>query len=99
MRISKNPPTKKSKKTLDNEQKNISSLAEGYRKLAPYMNIGMVWAIAVILFTYLGIKLDEKFNSRPWLTLLGAIIGIVTGFYHFIKTVLSQHEKDHHNKK
>jgi hypothetical protein len=91
----KNPPNQNPKNFLDQKNKNISSLAEGYRKLAPYMNIGLVWAIAVIFFTYIGLKLDEKWNSGPWLTLTGAIFGIITGFYHFIKTVLSQEKKNH----
>ena len=90
----KNPPKQSPKHTLNQRNKNISSLAEGYRKLAPYMNIGLVWAIAVIFFTYIGLKLDEKWNSDPWLTLTGAIFGIITGFYHFIKTVLSQEKRD-----
>ena len=95
----KNPLTKNHKKSPDYKANNLSSIAEGYRKLAPYMNIGMVWAIAVILFTYIGLKLDEAWNSRPWFTLVGAIFGVVTGFYHFIKTVLSQEKKDHQIKK
>ena len=99
MRISKNPLTKNHKNFPDNKDKNISSIAEGYRKIAPYMNIGLVWAIAVILFTYIGLQLDQKLNSRPWFTLAGAIFGITTGFYHFIKTVISQEKKDHQIKK
>lgn len=99
MRIPKNPPTRNHKKSLDHKAKDISSLAEGYRKLAPYMNIGLVWAVAVILFTFIGLKLDEKWNSRPWFTLIGAIFGITAGFYHFIKTVLSQEKKDHQSNK
>lgn len=90
MRISKNPLTKNHKNSRDHKANNISSIAEGYRKISPYMNIGLVWAIAVIIFTYIGLRLDEKWNSRPWFTLAGALFGIVTGFYHFIKTVISQ---------
>jgi F0F1-type ATP synthase assembly protein I len=93
----KNPPNKNHKSTLDQKNKNISSIAEGYRKLAPYMNIGLVWAIAVIFFTYIGLRLDTRWDSSPWFTLMGAIVGITTGFYHFIKTVLSQEKKEKQN--
>jgi len=95
----KNPPKQNPKHTLNQRNKNISSVAEGYRKLAPYMNIGLVWAIAVLLFTYIGLQLDKKLNSSPWFTLAGAIFGIIAGFYHFIKTVISQEKKDHQIKK
>ena len=97
--MSKNPLDRNHKNSLDNKTKNISGIAEGYRRLAPYMNIGLVWAIAVILFTYIGLKLDEMWNSSPWFTLIGAIFGIITGFYHFIKTVLSQEKKDQQTNK
>lgn len=74
--------------SLQNTSKNTESLSEAYRKLAPYLNIGIVWMASVLLFTWIGITLDKKWETKPWLTLLGAILGIVTGFYHFIKTVL-----------
>lgn len=74
----------------NNPLKTIEGLGEAYRRLAPYLNIGYVWAASVIAFTLLGIYLDKRFSTKPWLTLVGALLGIVTGFYNFIKTVTRQ---------
>jgi F0F1-type ATP synthase assembly protein I len=73
---------------------NPEYIAEVYRKLAPYLNVGVVWMASVLLFTWIGLTLDKKWETKPWLTLVGAILGIVTGFYHLIKTVLNENNSD-----
>ncbi len=73
--------------------KNIESFAESYRKIAPYLNIGLVMAGSVIFFVWLGITLDNHWKTYPWLTVAGAFFGIFTGFYHFIKTIQSEEKK------
>jgi F0F1-type ATP synthase assembly protein I len=71
----------------------LSSLSDAYRKLAPYLNIGYFFAVSVTLFTLLGYYLDKKWQTDPWLTLCGAILGIGMGFYNFFRTVLSIDQK------
>jgi F0F1-type ATP synthase assembly protein I len=71
----------------------LSSLSDTYRKLSPYFNIGYVFAASVALLTFLGYYLDQKLGTNPWLTLVGAILGISTGFYNFFKTVSGSNEK------
>jgi F0F1-type ATP synthase assembly protein I len=88
----KNPNNRQS--AQKNTSKHSDNLAEAYRKVGPYLNIGVVWMASVLLFTWIGITLDKKWDTKPWLTLTGAILGIITGFYHFIKTVMSQKNSD-----
>jgi len=71
------------------------SFAEAYRKAAPYLNIGYTWAASVIIFTLIGWYLDKHWNTKPWLTLTGAIIGIVVGFYNFFKTISEEEKRQH----
>ncbi|RQW03377.1 MAG: AtpZ/AtpI family protein [Calditrichaeota bacterium] len=86
----KKPPEKQNKSAQKNTSKNIESLGEAYRKAAPYLNVGTVWFLSVLIFTWIGIKLDERWDTTPWLTVAGAVIGVVSGFYHFIKTVMQE---------
>jgi len=76
------------------ENHKSDSLPAAYRKLAPYLNIGFVLAGSVLFFTWLGFTLDKRWSTQPWLTVLGAFLGIFTGFYHFIKIILVEEKKD-----
>ncbi len=81
-RYQTNNPHRKSK-----SNSTLSSLSDTYRKLSPYFNIGYVFAASVALLTFLGHYLDQRWGTNPWLTLIGAILGIFTGFYNFFRTV------------
>ena len=71
------------------EEKGLSSLADGYRKAAPYMAASTSLVVAVGVFLALGHWLDQKLeNTVPWLTMLGALVGMTAGFISFFKTVL-----------
>lgn len=73
----------------DREDRGTSSLAEGYRKAAPYLGAvyGLVGAVGV--FSALGWWLDQKMGNRtPWFLLAGLLLGMVGGFTSFFRTVL-----------
>jgi len=72
----------------DPDEKGLSDLAAGYRKASPYIAASTSLVAAVGLFTWLGIWLDGKFGTSPWLTLLGVVFGMTGGFISFFKTVL-----------
>ncbi len=76
------------------DEKGLSSLAEGYRKATPYIAASTSLVGAVAVFTGVGIWLDRKLgNQVPWLTMLGALIGMTGGFISFFKTVLGTRKK------
>jgi len=62
-------------------------LTEVYREIAPYLNISSFFLAAIILFAWIGYRLDKVWDSEPWGLVFGAIIGIVVGFYNFFRTV------------
>jgi F0F1-type ATP synthase assembly protein I len=67
----------------------LSNFASGYQKAAPYMGASTALVVAVALFTWLGHWLDVRLrNEIPWLTVVGALVGMVGGFVSFFKTVL-----------
>ncbi len=70
------------------DEKGLSDLAEGYRKATPYLAASTSRVAAGGVFTGLGVWLDKRFDTSPWLTLLGAVIGMTGGFISFFKAVL-----------
>ncbi|HEX6133218.1 MAG TPA: AtpZ/AtpI family protein [Longimicrobiales bacterium] len=47
-----------------------------------YLGVGLTWALATALFTFLGNLVDGRLGSEPWLTLVGAIVGASAGFWY-----------------
>lgn len=70
----------------DDDGKNDRS--EILRKAAPYMGLGMMFAVSLTVFSVGGYWGDQKLGTEPWLTLAGIIIGLVVGFYNFFVVVL-----------
>ena len=73
---SKAPPPKK------------SPWPEVMRAIGPYMNIGWMFVVSMLLFTYGGYKADAYFGTEPWLMVVGALVGMAVGFYNFFLVVL-----------
>lgn len=73
----------------DRDEEGLSSLAEGYRKAAPYLAASTQLVAAVGVFTFLGYWLDRWLHHEvPWLLMVGAVVGAVGGFISFFRTVL-----------
>jgi len=70
----------------DKKDKN-SSDSNLFKDYAPYLGLGIQLAATIVLMVFVGIWLDGKFNTSPYLTLLFSFLGIFTGMYHFIKSV------------
>lgn len=76
------------------EEEKLSSLASGYQKAAPYMGASTTLVVSVAVFTFGGHWLDEKLEHEiPWMTIVGAFIGMAGGFVSFFRTVLGTTKK------
>jgi ATP synthase protein I len=53
-----------------------------------YLGLGMQLAVTVTAMTFLGIWLDNKYNSKPVFTICCSFFGITAGIYNFIKAAL-----------
>ncbi len=42
---------------------------------------GISWVLTVLILTWAGLKLDERFETTPLLALVGGLVGIGAGFY------------------
>lgn len=52
------------------------------------MDLGVIFVVTVGGGALGGSWLDARLGTAPWLLLVGALLGIVVGFYHFFSTVL-----------
>lgn len=69
-------------------KQNNSENSDRYRDLGNYLGLGIQLAVTVGVMVFIGIWLDEKFGTNPWLTVLCSLLGIFAALYSFIKTVL-----------
>ena len=76
-------------KLSDSEKRKESTafqLAKAYRDAAPYLNIGWFFLISILLFLWLGKKLDEYLLTEPLFLLTGTLLGFLLGFLNLYKT-------------
>ena len=57
------------------------------RQIAPYMDLGLRFALAALLSGWLGYWLDGKFHTSPLLLILGVMFGGTAGFINLYRTV------------
>ena len=63
-------------------------MVEGLKAVGPYLDLGMTFVVAIGGGAWLGHWADQHWGTAPWLLLVGAMLGIVVGFYHFFSVVL-----------
>lgn len=69
----------------------LSSLASAYQKAGPYLAASTNLVASVGVLTWVGWWLDGKLGlGGPWLTLTGAVLGLVGGFVSFFRIVLGK---------
>jgi len=71
-----------------------SRFANAIRSAAPLLNAGIQMAFAIVIFLFLGRWLDGRWNTTPWLMLVGGFLGAGGGLYSFIKTALAINSKE-----
>ena len=69
------------------------SLSQAYRSVGPYLTLGIQLIVTILLCVSAGHWADGKFDTSPLWTLIGGLIGIAAGFYHFFKAVLKMDRK------
>jgi len=57
------------------------------------MGLGVQFVIAILLCLYIGMWLDKKLNTGPWLMLIGALIGASAGFYSMYSVMMSENKR------
>lgn len=81
--------------------KNITSkdYAAHLRTIAPYMDLGLRFALAAVLGGVLGYWLDGKFHTTPLLLIFGVMFGGTAGFINLYRTVTRLSQSESRRKK
>ena len=53
-----------------------------------YMSLGFELITPILLGVFGGLWLDGRWGTRPWLMVSGSLLGLIVGFYAFLKRVL-----------
>ena len=77
------------KKKKDN-QREINS---AFSKAGPYLNITYFFISAMVIFGFVGHKIDQSYNFDFLFLLIGLFLGFALGFYK-LYIVISNLEKD-----
>lgn len=64
------------------------------RKAGPYLGLGLQLAGAVFFFTFGGHLLDQWLGTLPWLTVVGAVLGMVAMFVLIFSTSAKMSRKE-----
>jgi len=59
-----------------------------------YAGIGFELVVPILLGVFAGNWLDSRWGTRPWLLVVGSLLGIVVGFYSFLRRVIPMGRAD-----
>lgn len=62
-----------------------------------YLGLGIQAGVAVAFYVGIGLWLDRWLGTLPWLTLLGALVGIITMFVLFFR-INAQLSQEHNRR-
>lgn len=74
--------------------KNTEKFGGTFRDAARYSHLGITYAATILLCLFGGQYLDKIWNTKPYLTLVGALFGASAGFYYIIKELTGKQNSD-----
>ena len=54
-----------------------------------FAGVGIQFALAILVFLYLGQWLDRKLGTAPWLLIIGVFLGAGLGFYSMYRKLMA----------
>jgi ATP synthase protein I len=66
---------------------------------AAYAGLGLQFALAIILFLFVGKWLDTKLGTSPWLLIAGVFLGAGAGFYSIYHRLMADQRREEEAKR
>ncbi|MCH8125308.1 AtpZ/AtpI family protein [candidate division KSB1 bacterium] len=70
-----------------NDKNKNSSSKDSIREIGPYFDLGMRFAISIVIFAALGFWIDKTLNTIPVFLMAGFLLGAIAGFWTIYKAV------------
>jgi F0F1-type ATP synthase assembly protein I len=61
---------------------------------AAYLGLGLQFGLAIILFMFVGMWLDRRLGTSPWLLILGVFTGAAGGFYSIYRRLMDDQKRE-----
>ena len=75
---------------MPTDQKSKGHLGEWMR----YANIGIEMMVSVLIGAFGGYGLDRLFHTKPWLMIVGFILGSIAGFVSLFRLLEQENKKN-----
>ena len=66
-------------KKNDKDERLLTAMKREMRTMMPASSIGLVFVISIVIGALIGVWLDGKLGTKPWLTIFFIIIGVASG--------------------
>jgi F0F1-type ATP synthase assembly protein I len=67
---------------------------KGWETASSLSDIGLRFSLVILLSVYGGYKLDQRFDSLPWFTLIAALLGFAVAFYWMLMRLKDFSKRD-----
>ena len=71
---------------------------ESYKEIGFYIDVGLRFALTIIVCLFLGLWIDNKTGLKPVFTMIGAFFGAGAGFYTLYKNLMLHSRKKDERK-
>ena len=61
---------------------------------AEFAGIGVQFAVTILVFVFLGVWLDRRLGTSPWLLLIFVFVGAAGGFYSMYRRITVAQRRD-----
>lgn len=76
------PSSKPPRRSQERDAEEAPSWGTALGEVGPYLGLGLQIALTMAFYVGAGLGLDFLLDTLPWLTILGALVGLGTVLYH-----------------